>query len=652
VVRAKFDPWWKSVDSSLSLCWQLRSAHQLRDGQPGRRFSTPLRKLVAKPAGRKLQIPAHLPPGAYEVAATLVRDRTRKPLSSTRLIFTVAAKGMHLNFADLPQGAGWGGPSPARGIALSDQLGLGTFRAQLDWNVLLDKGRSAPLDLASYISRFQAAAAQVRLNGGVLDVQVGQGGIEKQLVANGTWGPRVGELVQALKPWVHVWEAWNEPNATYGSAKDYVDKVLKPFSEAVHAVDPSATVVGGSTVGVNLGYWKGIIAAGGLKWMNVAAVHPYTGHNRSWEENGTVPQLRQLRSMIEASGRPLPIWDTESAWWSNGPFNLLAQADNSARAVIWMKALGIARWAYFIPEGGWGNSGATFSAIQVGSYVKPAALAIMTANQVLAGRPYLGEVSLGLPSAYALRFGPEEGNPRSGSLLVAWTDGLQLPVTVRSSRGFSTLTQELGATRRDRSRRLHLTLDSDPIYLRSPGTLRIAPTRAFGPDLAFGGTARASSANPSNPASAAVDGVDGANGGGNLPGLPMWVSAPGDRHPTLQVTLLTPATVNRIIVGTHSIGSIVTGLRDYEVQVRASASSPWKTVGRVVDQFYHRHALIAFHPQTVAQIRVLVRSVDFGGYVDRGAKPPFWPTDHASLDDPASQWYGPAVVSELQAYAP
>ena len=57
-----------------------------------------------------------------------------------------------------------------------------------------------------------------------------------------------------------------------------------PFYAAVKASDPSAQVLGGTVVGMELSYWQGIAAAGGFRYMDIAAIHPYTGNNRSWEE--------------------------------------------------------------------------------------------------------------------------------------------------------------------------------------------------------------------------------------------------------------------------------------------------------------------------------------------------------------------------------
>lgn len=62
-----------------------------------------------------------------------------------------------------------------------------------------------------------AATAQIGTSDVKMVVQIGEGGgIPADLVASGKWQARVQELVNHYKPWVHAWEAWNEPNNTYG----------------------------------------------------------------------------------------------------------------------------------------------------------------------------------------------------------------------------------------------------------------------------------------------------------------------------------------------------------------------------------------------------------------------------------------------------
>ena len=158
-----------------------------------------------------------------------------------------------------------------------------------------------------------------------------------------------------------------------------------------------------------IGWWQQLIAAGGLKDLDVASVHPYTGNNDSFEEDGMPAQVRQLQGML--GGKPL--WFTEVGWWSDGDYNFLNQANVVARAMIWQKVLGVPVWNYFFDEGNWGNDGVSFSLIQASSaddYVKPAALATMTTDpEMLAHRPYLSMPATGIPQTYEASFGATAG---------------------------------------------------------------------------------------------------------------------------------------------------------------------------------------------------------------------------------------------------
>ena len=658
-VKLYFDPWWQSSASAFSVCWTVRTAADLRHDLPGTSGTAPLSGVADQTGGFSIpNLPSQA--GFYQVDAVLVEAQAA--VAATRAYFSVGAQGQRLDLDSLPAGAGWGGAAPARGVALASALGTGLERSQLDWHNLLSQGADKALDFSKYDAAFTAASLQEQKTGTTFAVQIGQGGPERALVDSGTWGNRVREVAQHFKGTVHVWEVWNEPNNTYGDAASYVKNVLTPAYQAIKTVDPTATVVGGSTVNVDVHYWTVMKQAGALNVLDVASVHPYTGHNRSLEEQGTISQLRELQSLLtRADGSRVPLWDTESAWWSDGPANLLGQADNSARMMLWMRALDIRKWGYFLSEGGWGNSGVSFSAIQVGSYVKPAALALMTADQQLQGRPFLGAVDLGLPATYAMRFGARPGESNSGELLAAWTDGVTLPLAMKADGDgvATTLTTEFGGARAGIAGSTAQTVEvgSAPIYLslKGPGRLSLSPLESEGADVLLastGATVTASSATSSNAASKAIDGVDGAAGSGDLGGVPAWSSAPGDAAPELQVHLVSPTMIDRVVVGTHSIGSVITGLRDYDVEVRSATDTPWQVIASVRGQFYDRSHIAAFPQQIVAEVRVRVLAVNYSGYMDAGARPAWWPTDNASLARASDPWYGPAIITELAAYAP
>jgi hypothetical protein len=662
-LTARFDPWWVRHASQLRLAYAVRDRLQVLAASPLNHTVVALPTTTAGLAGIGLALPPARP-GAYEVDVRLV-DGSGAVVGATCVTYTVGASGQRLDFATLPPGADYGGPAPARGVALADVLGTGSFRAALDWSKLLPDP-NGPMRFEAYDVPFAEAAREAAARQVSFHVQVGAGGpIEKALVQNGTWGARVGELVGHFRGTVQVWEAWNEPNITFGTADAYVNQILRPFTAAVRVAAPGVRVIGGSLVGVDVGYYDAIGRAGGFALMDVVAIHPYSGHNRSWEEQGTPAAIRQLREVLNTHGAGTkPLWDTESAWWADGPGNFLAQADKVARAMLWMRALGVERWNYFMMEGGYGDYGFSYSLIQSAAqpddYVKPAALATMTAAGQTRGRAFGALVDTGIPQTYAASFGARLGG--SDTVLAAWTADLPVIANLVAEGGAGpvsvTATDVLGAASTMMlapGTAVPLALSGSPVYLTAPAgvQLRLGAPETFGVNLAgaaAGARAAASSAISTNPPAGAIDGVSDAANRGDLPGLSAWASAPGDGAPALTVTLAQPTQINRVLVSTHSIGSIVPGLRSYDVAVQDQAGA-WTTVGQVSDQFFSRQQLLSFAPRTATAVRLNVRAVDYGGLAG-GMKPWFWAIDAARLADASAPWYGPAAVYDLQVFAP
>ena len=657
-LEARFDPWWATRAAELRLAYAVRDHRQVLSGVAVTPTTLALPTTAAALSAVGLSLPAARP-GPYEVDVRLLAA-DGSVVGATCMTYSVGGPGQRLDFAALPPGADYGGPAPARGVALADVLGTGNFRGSLDWSVLLPDP-SGTINFAPYDAAFADAAREAAARGVAFHVQLGAGApAENALVQNGTWGRRVREVVEHFKSTVRTWEVWNEPNITFGPPESYVAQVLRPASEAIRAADPGARVIGGSVVGIDVGYYDAIGRAGGYALMDIVAIHPYTGHNRSWEEQGTPAAVGRLKAVLAAhQAGAKPIWITESAWWADGPGNYLAQAAKVARGLIWARALGIERWNYFMMEGGYGDYGFSYSLIesgaQVDDYVKPGALAAMSASAQMAGRPFAGWVDSAIPHTWAARFGPRAGG--SDAVVVAWSDDFTVPARLSLDvSGLVGVTDVFGATTSASliaGQSLDVELSGLPVYLTVPASagVRLVAVEAFGANLAAAGAgarASASSATTANPAAAAIDGASDALDRGDLVGLPAWSSAPGDSSPSLTVTLPRPVALNRVLVSTHSLGSIITGLRSYDVAVQENGT--WVTVGQVRDQFFTRQRLVTFPTRTATAIRVSVASVNFGGLAG-GAKPWFWPTDSASLGDPASPWHGPAVIYEVEAYA-
>jgi len=665
-VDATFDPWWTSQAGHLELSYSVESDATLT----AETVPTPTVKALPTTPTGLASVPLTIPsadtaPGPYEVQASLIDTSTSPPttLGTTCMPYTVGATGDGLDFATLPAGSGSGGPADPRGVALTSQLGLTGLRSltTIDWSsVLPDCHASAPtaatcgasaLTFAGSSTDPYKAAYEAVHDHVAYWIQVSAGDpVSTALVDDGYWKADVAAIVAhyatvptgcgACSP-VTIWEPWNEANNNgWSNGATYATQVLEPFYDAVKSVEPgsSSTVLGGSSLEPVPWWWQQVINAGGLAWMDVAAIHPYTGSDDSYEEDGMASQIEQLQKLLGSK----PLWFTEVGWWSDGDYDFLSQTDNMARSLIWQKVLGVPVENYFFDEGAWGNDGVTFSLIQTSDaidYVKPSALATMTTTGMLSGRKYVSMPSTGIPHAYEAEFGTTSGG--STDMAAVWTDGLPVtgtvtatspsgsavPVTVTDEYGGATTAQATSGTR------YSLPLSNQVTYVTYPtgDTLTVGPTESYGTDVASaaaGATATASSGT----ASAAIAGDPVGNGLG-------WSSASGDTTPSLTDTFARSTTIDRILVDTQSNGSTASSVREYTLSVDEPGTG-WVTVASESNQYRDHILQFAFAPVAATGIRIAVSEVNFGGYYGGGI-PPWWsPTTIA-----------PAFLHSIEAYA-
>jgi hypothetical protein len=681
-VTASFDPWWAAYPHPLELSYWAAGAAQVTSGD----LPAPTVARLSWPKGAKgsplqLRLSAPAAPGAYLVNADLVDTRSSAVIGSTCLTYSVGAPGDSLDFSSLAPGESYGGPGPLRGVELAKELGTGDMREQLSMAALLPGcsasapkaascGPGALKGWGAYDPATEQAAAKAKALGVDFEVQVGQDDpVDEALVSSGLWGPDVEAVVAHFAktaPDLSYVEAWNEPNTGPFSPDSYVGSVLKPFYQAVRAADASDSrhleVIGGTVVGMDIGWWAGIAKAGGLAYMDIAGVHPYPGYDRSFEEEGTPQALEELKALLASyhKGR-MPIWDTEQGWWSDGEEAFYDVGDWAPREWMWLKALGVKSWDYFITEGQFSGFGTDFSLIDAADgdyFVKPGAIGLMTVSHLLGDRAFLKMVGIGVPHGYGMLFGPERG-PAKGApyarddVLAVWTDDLRAPGVVSLARGQGTLTVPvtgaLGATwdlRASASSPAPLELSGAPLYLAVPPgkAVSVGPAERFGPDLALaseGATASASSSQGGdNVPGEVIRGSANAEGGGGLSSTPAWASAPGDASPWVEVHLPRPETLDRVVVSTSSVASVLPGLRAYAVEVEAHGR--WEDVDRVADEFFDRMELVSFPPaRGVTAVKVVPSALDFNSQLG-GLPPYYW--------SPGFPDY--AVVYSVEAYAP
>ena len=665
-VQAAFDPWWASVTSHVTLSYSVEDTASLDAGTVPSPTTVALPTTATGLASLPLALPpADMVPGPYEVQATLLDTSTNPPttLGTTCMPYTVGAAGDGLDFATLPAGTGYGGPSDPRGVALNAQLGLSGLRSTsvVPWATLLPKCNAAAPTIqncgpgaltftsastdpykAAYLANRDHVAYWIQVSGGEP--------VPTALVNSGLWQADVTSVVAhyATVPAgcgncapVTGWEPWNESNNNgWPNGATYTAKVLAPFYAAVKSVLPGAasTVIGGSSLEPAFAWWQQVAAAGGLADMDVASIHPYPGSNDAYEEDGMVGQVRQLQALLGAK----PLWFTEVGWWSDGDYNFVAQSDAVTRSLIWQKVLGVPVENYFFDEGGWGNNGVSFSLIQAAAsvdYVKPAALATMTTSGMLAGRPFLGMPATGIPQSYRADFGTapagstdvsalwSDGLPVTSTVTVTGAAGTTVPVTVTSEYGNQTTVDVASGTA------YSLPLTGQVAYLSYPAgdSLSVGPTETYGSDVAAassGATATASSGN----ASAAIAGFPAGYGQG-------WTSGSGDATPSLTVDLASPTTIDRVVVDTQSVGSTAPGLRNYTISGDEPGTG-WVTLATEQGQYRYHELQFAVDPVQVSALRVTVSEINYGGYYGGGI-PPFWPVTQSAA----------AFVHALQAYA-
>jgi polysaccharide biosynthesis protein PslG len=124
---------------------------------------------------------------------------------------------------------------------------------------------------------------------------------------------------------VRRWQIWNEQMAPWHWepqpwARGYT-QLLRLTYQAIHGVDRGAKVIAGSLVAAGTdGPWDGIrdlYRAGGKRYFDVVAVHPFTNDPRSAKRtiDNTVEIVRRVRTQMRRFGdRRKPIFLTEMTW--------------------------------------------------------------------------------------------------------------------------------------------------------------------------------------------------------------------------------------------------------------------------------------------------------------------------------------------------
>ncbi len=613
-------------------------------------------------------VPITLPPaltGQYEINAHLLKNG--QPVGSDCLNYTVGEPGTAIN----PASPNLKSSADVAGIEQAHQFGQRLFRSNYNLTSCYDDKiypptmATAPVCPTAMISDTTAAGALAKQYGMDYEIQLGSAGKAKDLLDGGeaVFAHLVQQLV-ALNPGVNNWECWNEPDTnTFSGGTDYVNRALIGCHQGVKAANPSNIVIGGSfsSMTPTSGVWTQFLATG-LPYVDEIGLHTYTGHNRSFEEqgyiipanystNGEVGIIQQFQAEFASAGFHGKIRDTEQGFWVNGPYNSYTQGDRLIRKQILERSIGITDTANFLNHADYTIDGVLFTLIHAGSLTTGGAASGIYADK-LYNRPFVAWLPTGTPHTYAAEFGPTTGNP--GNIVVTWSDDINVNVVPSLSGGGSlSVTDEFGQVSSINSgSNLVLTGSVQYISVPSSSSLSLTPSQPFSPNLissAKGTTAIASSSwncgTFSLTPERAIDGISDIQGHGNICDTStstLWVGGNGDPSPTLTFTLPSAQTINRIYVSSQGLGSVEVGLRDYTISFDTGSGSFGNQINVSGQYFAHNNLINMPIPLSVKRIQISNMDINYSGYGD-GLPPVFW-TSTFSQSTP--------TIYEVEAYGP
>lgn len=225
------------------------------------------------------------------------------------------------------------GATPPRGGFFGVQTHFGQYRAGVDELLDLIKGAGAgwirdevywseiekkkgifefPPSYDYYLKAAQARGIQVLLIldfGNALYSGVEKGAPETEAERQ-AFARYCTEVIKRYGPLgVRHFEIWNEPNASMfwkpqPNPGDYA-RLLEAAYKACKDADPGSTVLGCSTAGTDIEFIRGVIAAGGGRFMDAISFHPYC--QPSPPEQRLLDDITRLKALSPEK----PLWITE-----------------------------------------------------------------------------------------------------------------------------------------------------------------------------------------------------------------------------------------------------------------------------------------------------------------------------------------------------
>ena len=244
-----------------------------------------------------------------------------------------------------------------------------------------------------------------------------------------------GDQIQA----VEIWDEYDNPAFTDGPAMGDLPgtytSMLQTAYTAIKSSHPDVTVVGGGTPWLDVPFWQGLCADGGLNYLDVVSIHPY---RYDQPPEGIQDEISQLRNIMKVynNGQTKPIWATEIGWYSSGDEYAVTpeeQANYLVRAYALLMASGVDRVYWYLyrdnPEI---DNGCSMGLVQEddNQTPKPAYAAMSAMSSFLQGAHFVQAEGGMAGPAYSILFQRDDGT----ELRVMWAT---TPTTIYAAGAYS-----------------------------------------------------------------------------------------------------------------------------------------------------------------------------------------------------------------------
>ncbi len=201
------------------------------------------------------------------------------------------------------------------------------------------------------------------------------------------------------------YEIWNEPNnepfASFKGNFDEFVRLCKCAADGVHAADPDARMILGTTGDADVGFIARLLQAGLSADFALVDIHPYR-HTSQGPEDGLLGDINRLKRAIELYGDGQGIIFSEVGWPTTridtggyGKVTEMEQACFNTRTLLISLAAGVERVHFHMMEDWGGNPDSAeenFGFFKVDGSPKLAVGAMAGATRHLEGAEFIGRM--------------------------------------------------------------------------------------------------------------------------------------------------------------------------------------------------------------------------------------------------------------------